>query len=155
MKQCKECNILKSIDDFECTTKDGKCRRAVCKPCYARKKADRAREAAMNHDQSSVPKPTACTKCGKGPDEVDFKWRSDIKQGGWRTECNSCFNAKGYSQKSRAKRLEEDPEGYRKRNADTHLAWAKRNPEKIKAQQTKQATEPDRKIKSLIQLTLF
>ncbi len=108
MRTCKTCNIDKEIDCFEATTKDGKCRRAVCKPCYSRKKADRAKEGSKDIDPETVPKPSHCVKCGKGSEEVLFKWRTDLKKGGWRTECNTCYYLKGYCKKSRAKSREEN-----------------------------------------------
>lgn len=91
---CKDCQQTKTIDDFEATTKDGKSRRGVCKTCYTKKKSAKAKAAAANHDPSKVPKPTACAECGKSGEQVDFKWRSDVAQGGWRTTCNTCYNSK-------------------------------------------------------------
>ncbi len=117
MKTCKSCNVGKDIDCFEVTTKDGKCRRAVCKPCYNRAKAERAKLGSKDIDPSSVAKPSSCTKCGKNGDEVTFKWRTDVKQGAWRTECNACYNLKGYSEKSRAKHRVENEYS---NNAKTH-----------------------------------
>jgi flagella basal body P-ring formation protein FlgA len=42
-----------------------------------------------------------------------------------------------YCKKSRAKRRAEDPEGYLKRNAESHIEWVKNNPEKVKKIQAK------------------
>jgi hypothetical protein len=95
-----------------------------------------------------MPMPSACIKCGEGPDVVVFKWRTDRLT--WRNECNSCYNAKGYSIKSRALRREEDEEGYLQRNATTHLAWAHRNPKNVKEQQHLCATMPVRKMKTIL-----
>lgn len=150
MKTCKDCNIGKGIECFEATTKDGKSRRAVCKPCYNRKKAERAKEGSKDIDPSTVPKPLHCVKCGKGGKEVTFKWRKDLKQGGWRTECNTCNNLKGYSEKSRAKRRDENEEEYLSNNAKTHLEWAHANPDKIEEQKMKTRTDPSRRFKALV-----
>lgn len=150
MRTCKNCGVEKGVDHFEKTTADGKCRRAVCKPCYNKQKADRAREAAATRDPSAIPKPSACIKCGKGPNETDFKFRNDIKQGGWRNECNACYNSKGYCQKYRAKRLEEDPVAFRKQQSESHAAWSERNQDKVKAQQIKTTIDPERKIKMVV-----
>jgi hypothetical protein len=144
---CKVCAIEKSLDLFEITTKDGKCRRAVCKPCYSKEKKERAKTGSATVDRNSIPKPTMCDKCGKGPGEVDFKWRTDVKQGGWRKMCNICFNENKYYEDYREREKSKDLEGYLKHNAEVHLKWAKQNPGKIKEQQVKTATVPERKIK--------
>ncbi len=146
-RTCKTCGVAKPLDAYEVTTKDGKCRRGVCKPCYAKAKAAKAKAKAADHDPSAVPKPAACVKCGKGPDEVDFKWRADVQKGGWRTECNACYNAKGYDKEHRKRERAKDETAYLARNAATHLAWAHRNPDKVKEQQLKTATMPERRIK--------
>ena len=149
-RQCKTCLEDLGVDNFEITTKDGKCRRSVCKPCYKSNKAAKAKEASTTHDPTTIPLPEACATCGKPSHEVTFKWRTDINKGGWRNQCNGCFNNKGYSQVSRAKRRAEDPEGFLLKNAETHLAWAHANPEKIIEQQRKTASDPTRRFKALI-----
>jgi len=148
-RQCKSCDTLKDINDFEVTTKSG-CRRAVCKPCYSAQKRDRAKLASVNHDPSTVPMPQACISCGKGPDRVTFKWRADVINGGWRSECNECYNTKGYSTTHRAKKMEEDPVGYRAHNAAVHLAWGHNNPEKLQEQKNLNKVNADRRFKSLV-----
>ena len=150
MKLCKDCTIEKSIDDFECTTKDGKSRRGVCRPCYNKKKADRAKESNGKLDKSSIPKPVACSMCKLGPDECEYTWRIDLKKGGWRPECNKCLHTKGYTDKYRKKCRDTNEEGYLKRNADTHLKWAHNNQEKVQEQQEKTKCEPDRKMKTIV-----
>lgn len=149
-RKCKECNIEKDNDHFEITTKDGKCRRAVCKPCYNHKKAERARVSSKLVDKSSIPKPMQCVACKKSSDQVDFKWRADIKQGGWRSECNTCYNEKGYSEKSRTLSREKDPEEYLRKNAVTHLNWAHNNQDKVKEQQQKTLSDPIRRFKTIV-----
>jgi hypothetical protein len=128
VRVCKACNESKDLDAFEKTTKTS--RRAVCKPCYSRNKADVAKAAASLHDPATVPKPVACIECSRGVPEVDFKWRSDIKKGGWRTICVSCTNDKGYSATSRAKRRAGDEEAYLAKNAAQAAKWRKANPDK-------------------------
>jgi hypothetical protein len=150
LRPCKTCGLKKDLDAYEKTTKDGKCRRAVCKPCYAQLKMQRAKTANANVDKSSVSKPTACTECGQGEPDVEFKWRTDIKAGGWRFQCNSCYNGKGYSEKSRGKRRAEDPVEYLARNAASHLAWANDNRDKVLAQQQLTQTDPSRRFKALV-----
>jgi hypothetical protein len=122
-KKCKTCLETLDIDNFEVTTKAGTSRRGVCKPCYSATKSARAKEASATHDPSSVPYPVACCECGKGPDEVDFKWRTDINQGGWRPQCNDCFNNKGYSQSSRTNLRAADPEEYLRKKAEYQKKW--------------------------------
>lgn len=147
LRACKTCGVSKSLDCFEMTTKTS--RRKECKPCYASKKKERAKVAAQGHDRDTTPKPEACAKCARGYPEVDFKWRSDVKQGGWRSECNACYNAKGYCEEYRKREREKDEEGYLARNAASHLAWAHKNPDKVKEQQVITATEPGRRIKQI------
>lgn len=146
-RTCKTCKVAKPLDAYEVTTKNGNSRRGVCKPCYAKVKAAKADAKAADHDPSSVPKPAACVKCGKGPDEVEYKWRADVQKGGWRTECNACYNAKGYDKEYRERECAKDKGAFLARNAATHLAWAHRNPNKVKEQQLKTATMPERRIK--------
>lgn len=148
-RSCTKCGLAKALDAYEVTTKDGKCRRAVCKPCYSQLKKERAKAGAVNHAPDTTPKPAACVKCGNGPDVVDFKWRSDVKQGGWRAECNACYNVKGYSEDYRKRERLHDEAAYLARNASMHLAWARKNPDKVKEQQVKTATVDTRKIKTV------
>ena len=111
-KSLDACNETKSLDAFEVTVKGvkdadgrvkGECRWFVCKPCYAAAKAAKAKAARPNHDPANTPLPAACATCFRAPGpDVLFKWRGDTKAGGWRNECNACYNAKGYSQKHRA-----------------------------------------------------
>jgi hypothetical protein len=93
--------------------------------------------------------PAACFECGKGPPEVEFKWRTDVKSGGWRGKCNECVNAKGYHKTHRSKKMAENADAYRAHNAAVHLEWAHRNPERVKLQQEKTACEPKRKIATI------
>jgi len=122
-RMCKTCLEELDLDSFEITTKDGKSRRSVCKPCYRASKAAKAKEASATHDPSKVPLPEACVTCGKPPHEVTFKWRTDTKNGGWRNECNECFNKKGYSAASRANLRAEDPAEYLRKRALAQQKW--------------------------------
>lgn len=148
-RACKTCKAVKDISHFEKTTKTG--RRSVCKPCYAHIKKERAAARNKTIDRNSVPKPTACSECGRGEPDVTFKWRTDIASGGWRSMCNSCFNDKGYYTQYRARQREIDEEAYLARNAATHLDWARRNPDKVQAQKVLEKTDPTRKFKALVQ----
>lgn len=152
MRACTTCGVAKALDAYEVTTKDGRCRRAVCKPCYSRAKAERAKGAASKRApdaKETTPKPAACITCGKGGLEVAFKWRDDVKKGGWRNECNGCYNAKGYCDDYRKREREKDEVQYLARNAEVHLAWARRNLDKVREQQVKMSLEPNRKMKSI------
>jgi hypothetical protein len=127
-RQCKTCSLHKSVDDFEVTKRKDEqviCRRAVCKPCYSAGKAAKAKAAAVDHDPDSVPKPSSCAECGKGPDEVDFKWRTDVQKGGWRSSCNECYGDKGYDSAYRARERAKDEQAFLARNARIHLEWSR------------------------------
>jgi len=140
-KVCNTCNVSKESTEFEA-------KRAMCKVCRKASRAESVKKAVkVNPD--NVEKPKACINCGKGPALVDFKWRTDTVSGGWRNECNSCYNNKGYCEKSRAKSREEDKDAFLARNAATHLVWAHKNPDKIKEQQFLDATVSERKISKI------
>lgn len=124
--------------------------RSECKKCRANKKAEKAKTASASIDRSTVPKPKACTKCGKSYPEVDFKWRTDVQKGGWREICNVHFNEKKYYEAYRKRERAKDEVAYLERNAKSHLEWSHRNPDKIKEQQMKERMEPDRRIKALV-----
>lgn len=152
---CKgECGETKRVDMFEVTLRnaDGtvKSRRGVCKSCYAKSKAAKAKSKNKEIDRNTVKKPEKCVTCERPTSEVTFKWRDDIASGGWRNVCNDCYNAKGYSTISRARRRAEDEEGYLKKNAENHLAWSHRNQDKVAAQQRLNKTIPERRWKCLV-----
>jgi hypothetical protein len=130
-KSCKSCEQTLPLNMFEVTNKIKGCMRAVCKPCYARQRSTKMKAASTRHDPSNVPKPTACDKCGKGPDDVDFKWRADTLQGAWRSTCTECYNAKGYHNDYRARERAKDEEAFKKRNADAHRDWVRRQKAQI------------------------
>jgi hypothetical protein len=151
-RTCKDCGESKPLEDFEATLRDKatgavKSRRAVCKRCYQRSKNAKAKAKNSEIDPALIPKPESCVKCGRGTPDVDFKWRTDVARGSWRNECNTCYNAKNYSATSRAKRKEENPVEYLKRNAEQHRVWAHNNADKVKRQQELQLTDPERRIK--------
>lgn len=152
IRVCTVCNVSKSLDCFEQPNriKQPNMWRKVCKPCYAAQKKERAKASTAHHNRESVPKPSHCSKCGRAPPDVDFKWRTDVVSGGWRPECNACFNAKLYWQTSRQKRRAADEEAYLAHNAAVHLAWAQNNPDKIAAQVYKSKTDTDRRWKYLL-----
>lgn len=153
LRVCKMCGEGKTTDEFEITlrNKDGsvRSRRGVCKICYKKNKLVKAKETSCHIDRDSVPKPIACKGCGMGVPDVDFKWRDDICNGGWRNECNKCFNRKGYSAKSRAVRRATDEEAYLKHNAQVHLDWVHRNQDKVETQSRMMKTVPERRWKAL------
>lgn len=121
---CKECNIEKDLVCFEVTTKDGASRRTVCKPCYARRKKERASMSQASIDKSAVPKPSACISCGRSPaNGAEFSWRSDIARGGWTATCKACLNQRQYSKTWREKKRAEDEDAYLQRNAEAMRKW--------------------------------
>jgi hypothetical protein len=118
--------------------------------CYNKKRTN-SRRNKPKAEPNLKTYPSECVKCGKCPsDGVKFIWRDDVGKGGWRNQCTTCDYEKGYSKKSRDKQRAEDEKKYLDRNAATHLAWAHRNPDKIKEQQVLEETVPDRKFKALI-----
>ena len=143
LRECSTCETKLPFDRFEGT-------RLECMRCRQDRRSKRARSTTSKRDPASVPKPSACVSCGKGPGDVAFTWRSDILCGSWRNECTSCYNTRDYSMASRTRMREADEEGYLRRNATTHLAWALKNPEKVKEQQRLCATVPARKMKTIV-----
>jgi hypothetical protein len=146
LKVCKICFIEKQIDDFE---KRQNSWRSECKKCRAQKKQQNAKEKSALIDRELVSKPL-CNQCGLTFPEVMFAWRSDVAKGGWKSICNKCYNVKGYSEKSRAKHREANETEYLAKNAATHLAWAKRNPDKVDIQLQLVKTDPERRWKALL-----
>lgn len=143
LASCKDCGTAKPLSAFEATPTG---RRRVCNDCHKARRKASAAAARAKHDRAGAPAPGPCVECGKGPDEVQFKWRMDTVKGGWRSVCNTCINAEGYSQQFRQRQMELDVAAYRARNAATHLAWGRLNPDKLKEQQHKTMVLPDRKI---------
>lgn len=144
-----ECKLTLPLTKEHFEPYDGKFR-MKCKKCRASDKAAKAKVASSSIDRNKVPKPKACMKCGKGYPEVDFKWRTDVQKGGWRAICNDHINEKKYYEAYRKREREKDESAYLARNAKTHLDWSRRNPDKVKEQQTKERVEVDRRIKSLV-----
>ena len=146
-KACVACGETKALTDFERTTGDKT--RKDCKACRSSKRKAATQAARADHDRDATPRPAACSECGRGADAVEFKWRTDVKTGGWRSVCNSCINAKGYCRTYRERERVKDEAGYLARNAHAHLEWAHRNPERVAEQQAKTACEPERRIKQI------
>jgi hypothetical protein len=128
--------------------------RNQCKKCKnARRKNANASEAAKkarSDRRDTTPLPSACVQCGKGPSEVEFRWRDDVKKGGWRETCTACYNAKKYHATYRDKKNQEDPETFRAHNTAVHLAWVLQNPDRMREYQELQRTDPERKFKALL-----
>lgn len=144
----RHANRIYLFDNFECTSKDKTCRRAVCKKCYSKSKVEKAKEKSSKVDQKSIPKPR-CVECNMTSPEVDFTWRSDISKGGWRSTCQDCVGKKEYCKSSRATRRAKDEKAYLAKNAATHLEWTRRNKDKVAAQRQKSKSDPMRRWKSL------
>lgn len=138
-KQCNMCNVIKEKTEFEAS-------RGCCKECRKTKRNDAVKKAP-EVDRSLVPLPKACDKCKKGAAFVEFKWRSDHVAGGWRSQCNECFNKKKYYETCRVKERAKDETAYLARNAKSHLKWAHAN--SVKEQGLLCTTMPERKIKTI------
>ena len=159
MQACKACKVEHLLADFETYTVKGAVKyRLECKTArHDRRK--RANENAPPVDPNTVPLPGQCVKCGASAPKASFQWRKDLVKPCWRTVCNVCIslNASGVAHytAARARAMEKDPVGFRARNAATHLAWAHRNPDKIKKNQTLQGTLPERKFKALVSYVAY
>jgi hypothetical protein len=123
------------------------------------KKARKARryssvKSALAIDPNTVPLPDECVKCGAKPPAAEFKWRTDVKKGGWRNACNRCsdLNSSGvsHSRAYRKREMDKDASAYRARNAKAHLDWVHRNADKVKAQQQLSAANPTRRFKAVL-----
>ena len=154
---CKKCGAEKDVGCFE-TSKPGGNPRRECKECrkQSRKRViDAAISSGARKSPDDATKPKACAECGKGPPEVDFMLRADMLTPSWRPICNVCTNGKGYSEAYRARERANDELAYLARNARSHLDWAHRNPDNVRAQQVKQATDPARKIKEIQKTAVY
>ncbi len=149
---CKACGVEHPIDSFEqYKLSDGITvkLRTECKSTRAAKRKANVKEAPKK-DRSSFPLPEACVRCGKGPTEVTFKFRSDTLAGGYRNECNTCYNSKRYCEEFRRRRREADEMAFLARNAATAAEWRRKNPDAVKQQQLLEQTIPERKLKALV-----
>ena len=104
----------------------------------------------IKRESTTTPKPLACIKCAKGPDEVIFKWRTDRLA--WKNVCNTCYNAKNYSKASRVRCREEDEEGFLARNAAQHREWLAKNKDKVKKQQRRARIVQSDDVKTYVEL---
>lgn len=146
---CETCGIDKPDADFS-KTPNGNLR-TECKACRTDRSKAAVAERAPIVDRESVPRPAACGNCGRGAHEpgVEFKWRSDMLSEGWRSTCNACYNEKNYSENFRERERAKDETAYLKRNAETHIAWARKNPDKVARQQELGKRLPERRIKQV------
>ena len=82
LKVCKTCCQALALGAFEAyKVRDGTEKtRADCKRCQAAKRKARARETPKRNPANVTP-PAACQKCGRGPDMVRFKFRTDTLLG--------------------------------------------------------------------------
>ena len=144
-KECQTCKVVKPLTDFEGNRND-------CKPCRAQSKKKSAADAPKKpREEYALPERCSNPECEKPrpADGAVFTFRNDIKAGGYRTICNTCFNKKGYYKAYRKRKMEEDPDAFRAHNAETHHEWAAANPEKVAEQKQLMATVPERKMKAL------
>ena len=139
LKFCNRCFVDKLVDQFEKN-------RSVCKECIKLSKKEKMKEVDHKLLMLEIPKPTSCVKCGKGQDEVEFKWRHDLIKGGWRSTCNKCIGSKKYYEKYRNKKLEENPDEFRKHNAIVHREWMKKNPDANKTYKRKISANSEKRF---------
>lgn len=142
--ECNTCHQHKDFMFFEKIKENSY--RKMCKECRNKKRKEVVLSNKKNVIKEEVKKPEKCIKCGVSFDEKKFKFRTDLKVGGWRNECNDCINTKKYWETCRNKKREENEEEYLKHNAEIHKKWADNNPDKIKEQNYKAKTEPHRKL---------
>ena len=143
-KECLTCKVVKSLTDFEGNRND-------CKPCRAQRKQKSADSRKKPREEYALPERCRDPECEK-PTPADgavFTFRNDTLAGGYRATCNTCFNKKGYYKDYRKRKLEEDPDAYRARNAETHRDWTAANPDKVAKQKQLTATVPERKMKAI------
>lgn len=150
-QSCTSCNEEKALTQFEKTPSGGY--RGVCKPCRASKRKGallnkRQEEAKPNPEE--IPKPAKCDKCEMSYPDVDFKFRTDLLRGGWRSTCNKCYNEKGYYIDYRIRERQKDEQAFLKRNAETHLKWAHENTQKVKEQKHLEKINQERKFKVIL-----
>ncbi len=149
MSVCRTCHATKPLEAFEITKPSGTPRHE-CKECRkGRRKATVQARPPASATPNAVTKPKACSECGLGAPDVDFQWRTDLKTCSWRPICYACVNAKGYSEEHRARERSKDEAAYLRKNAAQHLAWAHRNPENVRQQQVKTASDARRKIATI------
>lgn len=106
---CTICNVDKPVDAFEKGRKQ-------CKACRKAKKTESIKAGEMR-DPATAPHVERCRLCDAPWSAETFRWRTDVKGGAWRTDCNACFGSKGYHTAYRAKKRAEDEAGFLARNA--------------------------------------
>ena len=129
-RTCDECHIDKHIGLFEGNRK-------TCKECRKQRRNTSAKDETKKKSAHEIPMPEKCIHCCKGPNEVTFKWRTDLVAGGWSNICNECYNSKKYYEKYREHKREEDSEGFKAHNTATHRAWCQNNPDKVNIKKEK------------------
>lgn len=157
LRQCNKCDETLPLDNFEVTVKDAdgipKSRRGACKACYAagrKSKVASAAAAGKLCTPSTTPASHACNKCGKNAaDGAAFKWRTDNLTGGWRNECNECYNDKKYHVTHRERKMAENPEAYRRHNAEVHRRYREAHPERYRVQRDNRRKDSAHKIKDI------
>lgn len=150
------CNQSLPLNAFEVTKNKG-CQpglRKVCKKCRQAGRTQKAKEVPKKalHE---YPLPARCIREDCEAPTVEegavFKFRDDTISGGYRNVCNACYNKSKYYETYRDREKEKDKAGFLKRSAEQHLDWARRNPDKVVAQQDLGRTVPARKFKALLQ----
>lgn len=87
----------------------------------------------INKKPEEAPKPETCRVCNVQFSENNFKFRNDSVSGSWQTKCNTCYNAEKYHKVHRERQLEQNPEEYRRHQAEMMQAWRLKNPEYMQA----------------------
>ena len=142
-KKCKTCGEIKEIGDFEADE------RSDCKDCRKARRVEAIRNAP-EIDRETVERPLSCIECCRGGDECKFTFRTDQITAAYRNTCNDCHNSKGYSEKSREKRREEDLEGYLAMGAASQQKWRDAHPDKNEENRHRRLVLPEPRMLDIV-----
>jgi hypothetical protein len=132
--QCKKCQMHKMKDAFE---KD----RSICKQCRYIQKS----ESVAKKPKVETGKP--CDECSKEFNKDEFKYKADKNR--YNNICKSCFNAKGYSQKSRANKRKMDEVGYLQNAKEAQQAFRDKDIAITDEKRCTYRNKPEIKIKEI------
>jgi len=152
IKCCPMCKEMKAPSEFYLN----KCRPngigTYCKECdQKRRMTPEALEYKLRREHS-LGQSKRCSRCEEWKPLSEFHKDHTRQADGYSFVCRACHSVysketrkrlllqPGYKEKireqsrrSRLRGLEKDPDGYRRRHAENHKAWIKKNPEKHKA----------------------
>lgn len=107
MKTCTKCHESKSLDEFNREAKGKEGRKAACRPCDRRRRADCARRNAARAELPPVPAEKRCYDCKETKPGAEFN-RDRARKDGLRSVCRPCQNhrrtehARGHPEQQRA-----------------------------------------------------